>query len=1709
MPDAKKKVGQDCPGDGKNNCGVVTAEDTLRELIQKLVPCDTTVSIDQFSLKTINIRNLADELDEIAESYAQEVALLNRRRETASSEYERLKESRWLIVPSNIEEILGGLTKPSIGEYSEFYRAANAAFSEITSYSDRLDEAARRLRRKQEIVANLKQTSLENAAQNLRQQVEAFSDELAGISKRESEIAEVLDLVSELTPSESLRVLAETTQEVRTALFQYVAKGRPLTEDGQRFERICGSAGLAGQLLRFAWPQDPGDVDTFLTQVAAAFEGVDTATAAQLIAYLDLGQIYDVLRIVPNSFASVGCVVLLDSIIHARPTHLMLTLPNRCKPLSPTCTAVFEEFQHAAQRQQFPHAVALFRATLHGSWSKTGNDVEELKSDLLDFTNSNPGLTKHYHELRLSAQQHFLKPLRKIIDSDDFAKAIQLWEKFGDLDRKVEETVRLSDIHRGIVGSHRDQTRRYLEVFESKLFAWADSRRNSHNWHGEELHRVIQLIFRDSSDLSRQWGTSLRSAFSENSYSSTAVPLGESCSARNGNLILLEQNLVTPFLILSWTAYCSGRPITLEEFLTDLLRISLGRGAKDEHDVVHMFIEAGEFSSAVRAGEDFDSDVLKSRAIFAANEKRRDTEERFNVILAEAKEARLEDEYVELQMLEVDQAFADLRFDEACRCIEQLDGLLAEFRNRRHPAFLRCLQFLNDANETAAYGESLQDLQCRIDALRHANSDKREHLKVLSESFCNLNLPVELSSQFRQLVDDYDRPGCWLNEMDSLLLATGIIGVTGYLSNRLTHGGDVITESLPYWMYNQLEACFKEPEENRTEIIAAFVQIADDIAKPGFPEQRLKEILGVGAVSHRSEIRKYETASQRTQMKSSTSPYQAPDANVVVRDLREWLEPAMRAELPKPEATEARLRSAVRNLEWHEAKQYAAAIAGREGEGRKPGYLNFGEAVYAMCLALGPTDDKNVPNSDKFLKATLAVTCSDRNDLRQVFSSEFIQQFLAWCFAHVTGSDIGLPSDKKLPEAFTTGLTRLSALDDSGTEFSRITTLFANANRVVYDEIDGCAFLAEMLWEVVKGVKDAAKPRSDLLVLLFRLRRYEAIDHLVRQVAATIQDEIRSLLQVVQRLSADPALYQTAAQRFLALRERSSGKSNTRPWIRLFEQLLSVTRQPEEPLTIGLESEYVVPDGEGNMLIEIELRPSVIDPPHSLSVEFSEISSSVTLLEGDQDFLTGPRVITVCVPKEALQAAGDQARIAYRITGCTLLDRSIDVRGVWELQVSHQRFLPIDPMRMTRSWPGSQGSPVQADRGFHGRTKEIERIEGYLMDPNHARSVMLYGQRRIGKTSLLLQMIHSLPPQQGHVCGVFVDLQGLHIADHPGAMQAALFQKIVRDIETKDCNERVNQCIFSTCGKKLNRLVSGIEPESSLSGAIEELVRLISDATNGKINRMAFFIDEFDRFVEPMLAGREEEVELLLWSLRTIVQQSERISLIFAGSGLQRVFTDQYQQAFYGSIDEIEIGTFRLDSDRPAIEDTFLPIAVRSDLCSEAHRKQVVERAYKLTGGHPYFLAMLGCSSAQIANGHMLTPALLNRVVERMIRGDVSGVTCQKFYGHIFESLKYLPLEQQHAATIILCRIALHTTSEHPWIKRMEAIAEPSLLKMKNSTKLEILRRLANENAIENDDNLARVRLCVPVTAAALRHNGERLKQEAVLQFEELRSEKR
>ena len=52
--------------------------------------------------------------------------------------------------------------------------------------------------------------------------------------------------------------------------------------------------------------------------------------------------------------------------------------------------------------------------------------------------------------------------------------------------------------------------------------------------------------------------------------------------------------------------------------------------------------------------------------------------------------------------------------------------------------------------------------------------------------------------------------------------------------------------------------------------------------------------------------------------------------------------------------------------------------------------------------------------------------------------------------------------------------------------------------------------------------------------------------------------------------------------------------------------------------------------------------------------------------------------------------------------------------------------------------------PIGGDSGFFGREEIIADVERVLRYPPHT-SVILYGQRRSGKTSLLLQLEYRLP----------------------------------------------------------------------------------------------------------------------------------------------------------------------------------------------------------------------------------------------------------------------------------------------------------------------------------------------------------------------------
>ena len=142
--------------------------------------------------------------------------------------------------------------------------------------------------------------------------------------------------------------------------------------------------------------------------------------------------------------------------------------------------------------------------------------------------------------------------------------------------------------------------------------------------------------------------------------------------------------------------------------------------------------------------------------------------------------------------------------------------------------------------------------------------------------------------------------------------------------------------------------------------------------------------------------------------------------------------------------------------------------------------------------------------------------------------------------------------------------------------------------------------------------------------------------------------------------------------------------------------------------------------------------------------------------------------------------------------------------------------------------------------------------------------------RRVGKTSLLKGMVNSYPPKAGGICAAFFDCYGLNTP--PGTMAKTFFDWIVSKLNSEASNEPVRVLLRQQGGKPVMELARGLKPETCLEDSLEELVRRIEQDSRGIISRMVFFIDEFDRFVEPYLDDRKDEVVRLHGSLRQIIQ---------------------------------------------------------------------------------------------------------------------------------------------------------------------------------------------------------------------------------------------
>jgi hypothetical protein len=243
--------------------------------------------------------------------------------------------------------------------------------------------------------------------------------------------------------------------------------------------------------------------------------------------------------------------------------------------------------------------------------------------------------------------------------------------------------------------------------------------------------------------------------------------------------------------------------------------------------------------------------------------------------------------------------------------------------------------------------------------------------------------------------------------------------------------------------------------------------------------------------------------------------------------------------------------------------------------------------------------------------------------------------------------------------------------------------------------------------------------------------------------------------------------------------------------------------------------------------------------------------------------------------------------------------------------------------------PYIAGSPVTGTEMFYGREDVFSFIRRNLIGRHRDTPLVLYGQRRTGKTSVLYQLHRHLAPS--YRC-VFIDLHGLNLNGMSNLMlgiASSIRRGLQRDHEL--AVEVPDRAAFTA------------DPRSAFESLF--LDRVWSALGN---DHLVLMMDEVIRLDEEVRAGRLERD--VFEYLRHLMQHHSRLNFVFSlGSGLEEMAKDyafMFSVSLYHRISFLE----------PAAARELITQPVRDHY---RVAPQAVTRILQITSGHPYYTQLV------------------------------------------------------------------------------------------------------------------------------------------------------
>ena len=222
------------------------------------------------------------------------------------------------------------------------------------------------------------------------------------------------------------------------------------------------------------------------------------------------------------------------------------------------------------------------------------------------------------------------------------------------------------------------------------------------------------------------------------------------------------------------------------------------------------------------------------------------------------------------------------------------------------------------------------------------------------------------------------------------------------------------------------------------------------------------------------------------------------------------------------------------------------------------------------------------------------------------------------------------------------------------------------------------------------------------------------------------------------------------------------------------------------------------------------------------------------------------------------------------------------------------------------------------------------RIEQLLLDRRRP-PLLLYGQRRMGKTSLLNNLGRLLPST---IIPMFVDLQG---PVSSASNYASFLYNIARSME----NSAQRQSAFTLPSLKRETLQD--DPFTRFDEWLDE----VEEALQENIALLAF--DEFEALDDAIRKGRFDEQDVL-GMLRHLIQHRPRFKVMLAGSHTLEEF--QRWASYLINVQVVHISYLKQPEARQLIEQPVKDFTLRYEL-------NAVDRVLQLTRCHPFLIQLL------------------------------------------------------------------------------------------------------------------------------------------------------